>query len=502
MQSIIKTGMLVCTMMFSNIIVAYTDLLLSSFSLEVITQIPDSIRAKSLENALSGFKEELIENPSDSIEIFGKIGLISAELKQPKEALEFTQKYINNSADISILHRDSFNQIRDTLEYKTLKNKYLPKGNIMIYIYICIAVIGLYFTIIINFKKDSDWMSNLLIGGFVVVHSLFILDFALYNSNLSYIYPHTFLISTSVALLYGPLLYFYFKRITQQYKFRALDVLHLVPLVVMLFVIIPFYTLSSEEKLKFMFDLSETYSRKELFIFGFLFKLSSYIIYGYFIGRIYFKNKNQIALKNEPIFSQWTRNVFYIHIMFVISYIIYGLTTGIIFTYDSEIINHSQVLVMSLMVLYIAQMAYLNPIVFNIKSIKLNNIGISKYMNSGLTESLSEELKSELIRLFSIEKVYQDNNLSLDTLSQKLNTTRHNTSQIINEQFNMNFFELVNKFRIEEALNLLQEDTYGDLNIIDIAYEVGYNNKVTFNKAFKKETSLTPTQFIDSLNYN
>jgi YesN/AraC family two-component response regulator len=124
---------------------------------------------------------------------------------------------------------------------------------------------------------------------------------------------------------------------------------------------------------------------------------------------------------------------------------------------------------------------------------------VSKYLKSGLTPSLSVELKEELINLFTVQKVYRDSSLNLETLSEKLNTTRHNTSQIINEHFDMNFFELINKFRIDEAIDLLIEDKNGNLNIIDIAYEVGYNNKVTFNKAFKKTTSLTPTEFIDSV---
>jgi YesN/AraC family two-component response regulator len=144
-------------------------------------------------------------------------------------------------------------------------------------------------------------------------------------------------------------------------------------------------------------------------------------------------------------------------------------------------------------------MAYLNPKVFDYKSFMSNNgLGFSKYLKSGLTASFSEELKEQLIELFAVNKVYRDSSLNLETLSEKLNTTRHNTSQIINEHFDMNFFELINKFRIEEAIKLLLEDKNGNLNIIDIAYEVGYNNKVTFNKAFKKSTSLTPTQFIES----
>ena len=63
----------------------------------------------------------------------------------------------------------------------------------------------------------------------------------------------------------------------------------------------------------------------------------------------------------------------------------------------------------------------------------------------------------------------------------------------------MNFFELINKFRIDEAVRMIKDDKYKDFNIIEIAYEVGYNNKVTFNKSFKKLHGVTPTQYIKAL---
>lgn len=500
MQSFIKQVLLICVLLFFNNTAFAADPVSYFLNSDFSFSQPDSIRINSLETILKENKEELNHKPSDSVEIFKNIGLISAELKRPKEAFEFTQKYIKNSADISILEKDSFNQISNTKEFALLKQSYLPKINVLTFIYFCIVVIGLFFAFIINFKKDSDRVSCMLIGGFVAVHSIFILDFAFYNSHLSYLYPHMFLISSSVALLYGPLLYFYFKRINQQYKFKLVDVLHLLPFVLVLFVWIPFYMQSTEEKLKFMFGLNTVYSRRDFFIYGFLLKLSSYIFYGFLIGKIYFKNKNRLTLKSDDTIIKWKRNIYYIHIMYVISYMFYGISVGQIFKFDSDILSHTQVLAMSLMVLYIAQMAYLNPKVFDLSSFMLGNgLGISKYLKSGLTPSLSEELKEELITLFIEDKIYRDSDLNLDTLSEKLNTTRHNTSQIINEHFDMNFFELINKFRIEEATNLLLEDKNGNLNIIDIAYEVGYNNKVTFNKAFKKSTSLTPTQFIDSI---
>jgi len=500
MQGLIKLVILISAILFFNNMVAAADPVSYFLNSDFSFSPPDSVRVNSLESILKGYKEELNNKSLDSIELFKNIGLISAELKRPKEALEYTRKYIKNSADISILDKDSYDQISNTDEFKLLKDSYLPNINILTFIYFCIVVIGFFFAFIINFKKESDRVSCLLIGGFVAVHSIFIVDFAFYNSHLSYLYPHTFLISTSVALLYGPLLYFYFKRINQQYKFKVLDVLHLLPFVLGLFVLVPFYMQSAEEKLKFMFDLSTAYSRRDFFIYGFLLKLTSYIFYGFLIGIVYFNKQNKQSFNGDHTIIKWKRNIYYIHILYVIFYLFYGISVGQIFKFDSDVLSHTQVLAMSLMVLYIAQMAYLNPKVFDYKSFNLvDGFGLTKYLKSGLTPSLSEELKEELITLFTVDKIYRESDLNLESLSERLNTTRHNTSQIINEHFNMNFFELINKFRIDEAINLLIEDKNGNLNIIDIAYEVGYNNKVTFNKAFKKSTSLTPTQYIDSI---
>lgn len=498
MQGLIKSGVIIFAILAFNSVVASANPVLSLYETNNVILQQDSLRISLLVNALQSQKEELGNNPADSLEIFKNLGLISAELTHPKEASEYVHKYIKGSADISILNKDSFAQISGSQEFQELKNEYVVKINILIFIYLYIVLIGFFFAILINFKKDSDKVSNLLIGGFVIVHSIFILDFTIYASNVRYVYPHTFLMSASIALLYGPLLYFYFKRINQQYRFKRGDLLHLLPTAVLLIILIPLYSISAQEKLNILFDISALYTKQYFFYVIFIPKLSSYIIYGVLIGRLYFNKKNKLSFPKDTVLIKWKSNIYYMHIMYLISYGFYGLATQINFS-GSEIIYHSQIIAMSLTVLYIAKMAYLQPKVLHFKSFILNGNGLSKYLKSGLTPSLSEELKDALVSLLQDYKVYRDNSISLESLSEKLNTTRHNTSQIINEHFGMNFFELINKFRIEEATNLLLEDTNGNFNIIDIAYEVGYNNKVTFNKAFKKETSLTPTQFIESI---
>ena len=120
-----------------------------------------------------------------------------------------------------------------------------------------------------------------------------------------------------------------------------------------------------------------------------------------------------------------------------------------------------------------------------------------KYTKSGLTPSYSVELKEQLSDLLENEKIYLKNDVSLDVIAERLNTTRHNASQVINEHFGLNFFDLINKYRIQDAVEILQNDT--SRTIIDVAYQVGFNNKVTFNKSFKRFLSQTPTQYLGSL---
>lgn len=499
MHRFIRMKLLVLAIMFSNIMVANVDTFLSSYVFQDIASQNDSVHRSILTNSLNKYKNQLSNKSADSLEAFKNLGLIYAELNNPKESFKFTKKYIENSADVFVLNKESYNKIHDTKEYDILKKRYLVKFNVVNFIYFYIVLIGIFFAVLINFKKDFDKLSNLLLGGFILVNVMFILEFRLYSSNLIYLYPHTFSMSASISLLYGPLLYFYFKRITKQYVFKPKDALHLIPTLVMLGVLLPFYSLSGSEKLNIIFDISNVYSKKYFFNLIFIPKLTSYIIYGYFIGKLYFNDSvKQFRIDNPNIFK-WLKNIFYLYSSYVCIYMIYGATFGYIYENNFEIINHLQVLAKSLMVIYIVQAAFLNSSVFKQQPVKLHKINLSKYLNSSLTESLSEELKQELIRLFKVDKVYRDCNLNLETLSKKLNTTRHNTSQIINEHFGMNFFELVNKFRIKEAIKLLENADVEHVNIIDIAYEVGFNNKVTFNKAFKKSTSLTPTQFIEHI---
>lgn len=118
-----------------------------------------------------------------------------------------------------------------------------------------------------------------------------------------------------------------------------------------------------------------------------------------------------------------------------------------------------------------------------------------KYKNSGLTESMVSQLKSNLLKLLEEDKVYFESDITLDKLAHLLNTDRYSASQVINQEFGKSFYELLNDYRVEEVKRLLAGTMFNE-SVIQVAYSVGFSNRVSFNKAFKKRTGKTPTEYM------
>jgi AraC-like DNA-binding protein len=409
------------------------------------------------------------------------------------KAIIYAEKYIRATSDLSIINDHFFSKINQTDIYLNFKSNFKPKFEALPLFYLFASLLGLFIFVILNLKKSGNKVSTFLISLFVLLNSLFIMHLSLYLINCQYYFPNTLLFSTVFPLLYGPLIYFYFKITVINYKLQWLDTLHLIPAVGLLIYISPFYALSRIEKFIILFDQKDILTNEANIIMAA--KITSLVFYAILTYNIY-KASKQTSKKTFNLI--WQRNIIAIYVTYVVVYITYTTITSGVF--DVPIFFHLQILIVVSLVFYVAFVTYVQPEVFKGKVKLVDPIDLFKYKSSALTPSLSLELKDELLNLLNNDKIYRESGISLDLLSEKLGTSRHNTSQIINEHFNMNFYELMNKYRIDEAVQLITKEKDNNLTIIDIAYKVGFNNKVTFNKSFKKELSVTPTQYIKALN--
>jgi AraC-like DNA-binding protein len=121
------------------------------------------------------------------------------------------------------------------------------------------------------------------------------------------------------------------------------------------------------------------------------------------------------------------------------------------------------------------------------------NYSNPKYQKTGLKPVDNKRILTNLKQLFEEDKVYRSNTVSLASLAKKLNTNTHILSQVINENYNKTYFELLGAYRIDEAKHLLQQNK--KYKVSNIAFDVGYNSLSAFNTAFKKATGITPTKF-------
>ncbi|MFC1508983.1 helix-turn-helix domain-containing protein [Candidatus Omnitrophota bacterium] len=120
---------------------------------------------------------------------------------------------------------------------------------------------------------------------------------------------------------------------------------------------------------------------------------------------------------------------------------------------------------------------------------------LKKYERSGLTQEKAQALLDNLIHVMETEKPFTDSNLKLSQLAHMLSITPNYLSQVINEKLQQNFFDFVNRYRIEEAKKLMTDSSQQHFTLLSIAYDVGFNSKSAFNASFKKHTRMTPSQF-------
>lgn len=99
------------------------------------------------------------------------------------------------------------------------------------------------------------------------------------------------------------------------------------------------------------------------------------------------------------------------------------------------------------------------------------------------------ETLARIETLMKQSRIYRDANLNLDRLSRKAVIPARRISQAINRATGMNVSQYVNEFRIAEACELLETTR---MPVTEIIYEVGFQTKSNFNRAFRSITDTTP----------
>ncbi|UOY06781.1 AraC family transcriptional regulator [Muricauda sp. SCSIO 64092] len=127
---------------------------------------------------------------------------------------------------------------------------------------------------------------------------------------------------------------------------------------------------------------------------------------------------------------------------------------------------------------------------------------IGKYMDKigKFSFSVNElnEKKNEILHALQGQELYKDPNLTLAKLAGHLGWPINTLSTTINKTLKINFNDLINKNRIEAFKRLTLDPKSKKYSILGLGQEVGFSSKASFYRVFKKETGMTPSEYLKS----
>lgn len=361
--------------------------------------------------------------------------------------------------------------------------QFYPK---LIYPLFAVGILFSSFILIYNFRRN--W-SNTFLSGLILVLSLYGFKNQLFGirDGLTSDFQNLF-IPISFILLIGPLIYFHVKSsILSYFQWKHRYWWHFSP-ALFAFIGYSFLLLQPEVvKQQYMsspFEVSFSHFEQITALLGSM-------IYLLFSFRLFHNKKEKQEIENLKI-SKWVRRfltgtsafVFFWSLVIFLNFWLYDFSVATL-TYNPLWVF------MGIVLMWFGMELVLNPSFFLMP--KLNP---SKKENH--TELAAELItyKAKLEGLMVDQKLYLDPTLNLQKLAQNIGINPRYLSKILNEGIGKNFYEFVNYYRIEKVKQFLKDQNNSNLTIEAIAHKAGFKSKSTFNTAFKKQTNMTPREFM------
>ncbi|MCG6153399.1 helix-turn-helix transcriptional regulator [Leptospira bandrabouensis] len=121
-----------------------------------------------------------------------------------------------------------------------------------------------------------------------------------------------------------------------------------------------------------------------------------------------------------------------------------------------------------------------------------SNQNTNKYQKSYLSDQKLTELGKQFDVLLNDKNTISDGDLTLNKISEILGVSSHTTSQVCNRYYGQSLIEIIREKRITLAkIALLESET----PVLRIGFDIGFNSKNAFNRAFKELTQLTPSEY-------
>ncbi len=358
---------------------------------------------------------------------------------------------------------------------------------------------------------ESKRTANRLLAALMASFTVYLAMTVFYSSGLMRVYPHFFGISYPTTWLFGPLVYLFAVTASDvDRRLHARDLLHFVPVILVVAAALPVYLMSGAEKLA-LFDRLRARDVPRLILILDPSKYLSGVAYS--VATVAFLRQHRHRIEDN--YSTTERiNLRWLLRLSGAAAAIWVLAVSIriadILPHDVQRNNDDLVsLAIALLVYAIGYMGLRQPEIHRYdvppvdhpteRAPHLVEQAESRYERSGLSDVEAAKLKARLLALMAEEHPYRDPDLTLSDLAERLDTTPHKLSQVLNGELVQTFYDFVNSYRVDEVRRRLVDGKSEHLKVLALAMDAGFSSKSTFNEVFKKLTGQTPSTYRKAL---
>jgi AraC-like DNA-binding protein/streptogramin lyase len=128
------------------------------------------------------------------------------------------------------------------------------------------------------------------------------------------------------------------------------------------------------------------------------------------------------------------------------------------------------------------------------------NIDDRKYKNSKLQDKDAEVIRQLLEKYLLETKGYLNPDLKQIDMANAINCSSTDLSQVLSQYLNTSFTDFVNKYRIEEFKVRIRQKSAAKYTLAALSEQCGFSSRTSFFRALKKQTGLTPLEYLRSIN--
>ncbi len=348
--------------------------------------------------------------------------------------------------------------------------------------------------IILLFTTNGNLRQRIYLSLVMLLFSIILLAASIHSNNIEFHWNKNDLLIDWLYYVICPLFYLFLKSIsTPKFKFTNESYFHfLVPIVILMLVLIAYFDLPND------FTGILEWTQKP---FGIFFNYSTYALYPFMF--VYLMSYWHLIYKHQKTIYHLAadadrRNLYW---MFYFLIAITIMFLFLLFTNFSGYLLNTFIdpIFYLLSILFLGIHALNQPFVYaDLETIEddfLHTISDNMENEASIVDEKLILERNKLLEYFETNQPYLDSKITLPKLANQLGISHHLLSEVINKTCKENFFQFINRYRIEYATLLLKEKRYAHFTIEALGYEVGFNSKTTFYTTFKKIKGISPSEF-------